>query len=992
MNGNDTFLDINNAHLRVNSGNVQASTFVIDQINIVTSANTASTVNFNNLTKAFNAASNIEVGTANLFVDTTTSNVGIGTDAPAYTLDVHGTANVEILQTTSNIVMNGGTFSLGGHMIPTAHEQYDIGTAEKKIRHLFLSDNSLWLGDETNITFSGGKMKFRRRKKNVLPRGLVNIGVAAGHANETATLNAALAYANKPIADMKLEHWLGYAKTLDPTKDISDVFTQDATGYEAITASEAFKEIGDDIFSLHNVAIGKSTAPTSALDVVGTVKATAFEGDGSALTGITAGQWTESSGNIYRSSGRVGIGTTSPRALLDVSGPTGIPAILTSGANDSEGDIAVPTDQAVQIGHWDNGTSTFTNRFYISSSGNIGIGTTSPEQKLEVHGNILLGQNQVKSYIHGGNSMAVSSDADVLIVADSNDTSGAVGSNSIIFGAGSAIDTDNRNFTYAQAYPNDVPRVELMRLTAEAIEGEPGRLGVGTTSPEHKLHLHANHEYLYQRFSTTANSTTDKFDIACWNSTRSNGDHGVMFNNRANTDTRFINNGAEVMRLKNDGKVGIGRNDPQEKLHVVGNIAVNWSNDRRIIMNHDNSYRQGIEMDAGTRTMTLFSTGGGNDGGALLFKTREAAGSSDSDYGTQRMRINKNGSIVIGDIGGYATGGYTDAQLTIGGTHNQSSGYNTSNQIKLLITGGNNDTSSPYYVLCEDENARVQFFVKGATTDNSGNGKVYMRGWLRVQGYGGSISGATYHAGFIESHTSLQRWTGNHSNVGIYADDDIMTNGYILSINGTFSASDRRIKKDITDIDDGAALQSLRQLQPKKYKYKDTYNKPDDTVWGFIAQDVRETIPNSTQLRTECIPNINEVATVSGTNVITFTGFDTSNLEIGTIIRVHDDGNAAHEIKVTAIIDARSVQVEEDVSKWARSFNEDGTMGEGDGLYVYGQQVDDFVFIKKDAIWTVAVAAVQEIDRQLQAEKTKVATLETQLASVLARLDALENA
>ena len=64
MNGIDTFLDINNAHLRVNSGNVQASTFVLDQINIVTSANTATTVNFNNVTKAFNAASNIEVGTA----------------------------------------------------------------------------------------------------------------------------------------------------------------------------------------------------------------------------------------------------------------------------------------------------------------------------------------------------------------------------------------------------------------------------------------------------------------------------------------------------------------------------------------------------------------------------------------------------------------------------------------------------------------------------------------------------------------------------------------------------------------------------------------------------------------------------------------------------------------------------------------------------------------------------------------------------------------
>jgi hypothetical protein len=78
------------------------------------------------------------------------------------------------------------------------------------------------------------------------------------------------------------------------------------------------------------------TQPTTALDVSGTVKATAFEGDGSALTGIVAGQWTESSGNIQRSSGnvevgvanlfvnttlsRVGVGTSTPGYTLDVAG------------------------------------------------------------------------------------------------------------------------------------------------------------------------------------------------------------------------------------------------------------------------------------------------------------------------------------------------------------------------------------------------------------------------------------------------------------------------------------------------------------------------------------------------------------------------------------------------------------------------------------------------------------------------------------------------
>ena len=43
----------------------------------------------------------LEVGTSNLFVDTETGNVGIGTPLPAYKLDVHGSSNVGALTTTS---------------------------------------------------------------------------------------------------------------------------------------------------------------------------------------------------------------------------------------------------------------------------------------------------------------------------------------------------------------------------------------------------------------------------------------------------------------------------------------------------------------------------------------------------------------------------------------------------------------------------------------------------------------------------------------------------------------------------------------------------------------------------------------------------------------------------------------------------------------------------------------------------------------------------
>ena len=116
--------------------------------------------------------------------------------------------------------------------------------------------------------------------------------------------------------------------------------------------------------------------------------------------------------------------------------------------------------------------------------GRVGIGTTNPQQKLEVHGNINLGKNDENSFIHSGSKLALSSDGAILIVADSNATSGATSSSSdIIFGTGSSTDMNiNRDFTFAEAYPSSVPRNEHMR-----IDGETGNVGIGTNNPVAEL-------------------------------------------------------------------------------------------------------------------------------------------------------------------------------------------------------------------------------------------------------------------------------------------------------------------------------------------------------------------------------------------------------------------------------------------------------------------------------------------------------------------------
>ena len=212
----------------------------------------------------------------------------------------------------------------------------------------------------------------------------------------------------------------------------------------------------------------------------------------------------------------------------------------------------------------------------------------------------------------------------------------------------------------------------------------------------------------------------------------------------------------------------------------------------------------------------------------------------------------------------------------------------------------------------------------------------------------------------------------------------IRTTDAFLAHNGYLASSDRRIKKEILDINDASALEKLRLIQPKTYKYKDEQKMGADVVYGFIAQEIQEVLPYATNTVVDYIPSICEMANVSQSNVITFINFDTSTISSNvTTIQVHPHKGPSKDVTISEIINEHSIRVNEDLTEMLQ---------EGDArLFVYGELVSDFVTIKKDAIWTIATAALQEVDRQQQADKVRIAELEAQLASVLARLDALEN-
>ncbi|MFC1683435.1 hypothetical protein ACFL0G_04440 [Candidatus Zixiibacteriota bacterium] len=113
-----------------------------------------------------------------------------------------------------------------------------------------------------------------------------------------------------------------HAASADWATDAQHAVHSDTAAYSPSVS--AWTVSGDDVYrETGKVGIGTSS-PLTELDVTGSVNATTYYGDGSNLTGIsgtTDNDWTISGNDIYSSvSGNVGIGTSSPSARLDVSG------------------------------------------------------------------------------------------------------------------------------------------------------------------------------------------------------------------------------------------------------------------------------------------------------------------------------------------------------------------------------------------------------------------------------------------------------------------------------------------------------------------------------------------------------------------------------------------------------------------------------------------------------------------------------------------------
>jgi hypothetical protein len=301
--------------------------------------------------------------------------------------------------------------------------------------------------------------------------------------------------------------------------------------------------------------------------------------------------------------------------------------------------------------------------------------------------------------------------------------------------------------------------------------------------------------------------------------------------------------------------------------------------------------------------------------------------------------------ISTGTYGNYAVLQSNVGATYVGAAADQDIGFRFNNSTKMLLSSagklGVNNTSPAYPVDVTKLNVSL-----------SSSGK------------------------FFSGANSLSNTSG-FGNVAIRATGDIVTSAAI----GAYS--DARIKKDIVEINDASSLEKLRLLKPSSYKYTDPHIKGTESiVEGFIAQEVRQVLPYAVNMVTDYVPTIYQQGTYAD-GIITLSDYDTAQLEkdasdnVVSTLRLYDASDNEIVVTIKEVISATELRVDTETSLPNK-------------VFVYGQKVDDFHYLDKQAIFTVGISALQEVDRQLQAEKAKTVSLETQMASLLERVSALE--
>ena len=187
-------------------------------------------------------------------------------------------------------------------------------------------------------------------------------------------------------------------------------------------------------------------------------------------------------------------------------------------------------------------------------------------------------------------------------------------------------------------------------------------------------------------------------------------------------------------------------------------------------------------------------------------------------------------------------------------------------------------------------------------------------------------------------------WT--QGNTSIYTQGNILSGRWIAGV------SDERIKKDVKLIQN--SLDKLLKLKPKTYKYIDEIKKGFNDNYGFIAQEVKEIIPEAVETIKDFIPNIYKSFDILDNIIFT-------NEDLSSELKVNDSIKIIDEIK----IENNECKILEINNKYIKI---DKTI-KGTKYFIYGKLVEDYHTLSKEHLFSLNISATQELYKIIQQQQ-----------------------